>query len=131
MTLATHDYKQPPAVRLGDRARIARREMKLNQAQFVEALREYLPDVEAKAYSSWEAGTTPSNADDVAVALEALTGYSWTWFLRGIQNPPTPTPPRGGSIDPRVSPLSDSNRRPSLYIVDDAWPAEAEKRKVA
>lgn len=80
--------KRPPQVRIGDRARIARREMKLTQPKFVALLKEHLPEVEEKAYSTWETGTTPSNVIEVSEALEKVTGYSWTWFLRGVYAEP-------------------------------------------
>jgi transcriptional regulator with XRE-family HTH domain len=75
-------------VKIGDRARIARREMKLTQPKFVALLKMHLPEVEEKAYSTWETGTTPSNVIEVSEALEKVTGYPWTWFLRGVYAEP-------------------------------------------
>lgn len=99
--------KSPPAIKLGDRARIARREMKLTQPQFAALLAEHLPAVNEKSYSTWETGTNPDDPVAVADALEKVTGYPWTWFLRGE----VPFPTDGGS----QSRLGESNSRPSHY----------------
>lgn len=88
MTLAPVT-KAPPAIRIGDRARVARREMGLRQPGFVELLREHLPSLNEKTYSSWEAGRNPDNIVEVAEALQAVTGYPWTWFLRGVYADPS------------------------------------------
>ena len=91
----TSPRKRPPAVKMGDRARIARREMGLKQPQFVALLQEHLPTVQDKAYSSWETGTTPENVVEVSEALERVTGYPWTWFLRGMYTEPEGDPGDG------------------------------------
>ena len=93
--------KRTPVVKIGDRARIARREMGASQATFTEMLRPYLPDINEKTYSSWEAGTVPPREVEVARALARLTELPWTWFITE-------------EVD-QWSPLSDSNRRPPLY----------------
>ena len=96
--------KRTPVVKIGDRARIARREMGASQATFTEMLRPYLPDINEKTYSSWEAGTVPPREVEVARALARLTELPWTWFITE-------------EVD-QWSPLSDSDRRPPLYKTD-------------
>lgn len=73
--------RRPPAVKLGDRARIARRELGLKQPEFVALLQEHMPEIQEKAYSSWEAGTVPSREVEIARALAKVTGFPWTWFI--------------------------------------------------
>lgn len=79
------------------------------------------------SWLDWETrGRTPRNLADVAQKIRERTGADDYWLMTGRRNGEHPS-------DPIIaeSPLSDSNRRPSLYIVDDAWPAEAEKQKAA
>lgn len=97
MTSAPVTHKIPPAVKFGDRARIARRELGLSQAEFVALMQQHLPTAHEKAYSTWETGTTPENVVEVSEALEKVTGYPWTWFLRGMYVEPA-TPPDGGGV---------------------------------
>jgi len=133
--------KKPPAIKLGDRTRVVRREMGLTQAEFAAELANYLPTVKDRAYGAWEAGINePENKAEVCVALEAMTGYPREWFMGWGEPAEAPDGPGGGggaSGDPRLSPLTDSNRRPPLYIVggsafdDMEWPAEEPKRKAA
>ena len=117
MSDTTTTLKRTPVVKIGDRARIARREMGASQATFTEMLRPYLPTINEKTYSSWEAGTVPPHEVVVARALAKVTTLPWTWFITEEQ------PERsGGGDDPRLryfmSPQSDSNRRPPLYKTD-------------
>lgn len=73
-------------------------------------------------------GATPFDVDDLALLASTLQVPMWRFMP--VERP--------GTDDPRglryiTSPLSDSNRRPPLYIVDTptdwAWPLEAPKRK--
>lgn len=105
MSDTTTTLRRTPVVKIGDRARIARREMGVSQAAFTEMLRPYLPEINEKTYSSWEAGTVPPREVEVARALAKLTELPWTWFVTEPQ-------PDTESLQ------SESNRRPPLYKTD-------------
>jgi len=67
-----------PEWTFADRLRKVRRMMApCSQAQFAEMI-----DVEAKAYSQWEAGNNgPRNLVDVVNRISAVTGVSPSWLL--------------------------------------------------
>ena len=89
-------------------------------------------------------GETPFDVDDLG-RLSTILQVPMSRFIPEVimdepENPMPDIPARGGGIEDSrrryfMSPLSDSNRRPPLYIVDDsrqmAWPAEQPKKKHA
>ena len=106
MTLnVTHlPRKRPPAIKLGDRTRVVRREMGLTQAEFAVRLAEYLPSVKDRAYGAWEAGINePDNKAEVCEALERMTGYPREWFM-GWADASGPTPAAPGVHPPGLEP---------------------------
>ena len=85
------------------------------------------------AWLEWESkGRVPRNFAQVAEQISDATGADDYWLMTGRTREDLPSGPNGGP-----SPLSDSNRRPPLYIVggsglDNAeWPAAPEKLKDA
>ena len=81
------------------------------------------------SWLEWETnGRVPRNLPAVAMQISDRTGADDYWLMTGRTDDNLPTDPPEGL-------LSDSNRRPPLYIVDGsnewAWPAEEPKRKLA
>jgi len=81
------------------------------------------------AWLEWESkGRVPRNLPDVALQISKYTDVDDYWLMTGRLDEDLPTDPSEGL-------LSDSNRRPPLYIVDGStdwvWPAEAPKNKLA
>lgn len=89
------------------------------------------------AWAQWESnGRIPRNFAEVAELISDATGADDYWLMTGRINEDLPNGPIGGE-----SPLSDSNRRPPLYIVGGSdfptgldgaeWPDEEPKEKAA
>lgn len=78
-------------------------------------------------WARYEDGVKPRDIVAVADKISGRTGVDYSWLLIGVPSPPPVT-------EAGESPLSDSNRRPPLYIVGGSleeaeWPAAEPKRK--
>jgi transcriptional regulator with XRE-family HTH domain len=125
MTIAPNT-RRAPQFSLGDRLKLARKVGNETRDSMAERL-----DVTPQTISNYESGkSTPSRLQINAWAV--ATEVDVEWLKTGVAQPDED--PRGGS-ESDGSPLSDSNRRPPLYIVGDlggaGWPAEAAKLKPA
>ncbi len=100
-----------PEFSFGDRLRKIRTDMGVSQKEF--ALMVGLTSSTLAAYESGNGNPRFKNAQALALQVQDVTGVAAWWLLD------------------YPSPLSDSNRRPPLYIVDGLgeWPDEAPKLK--